>query len=110
MDQTPEWQNLIAYSEHGSEHWSPAQSKLLSLGKCHTLWFNHKVSYPLNKEWQAVCCVNEGYIRFGSPALYKEGVNDANYFYFTKTNHGNSLEPNCKTSTLIDISMYKQIF
>lgn len=73
MDQTPEWQNLIAYSEHGSEHWSPAQSKLLSLGKCHTLRFNHKVSYPFNKEWQAVCCINEGYIHFGSLALYKEG-------------------------------------
>lgn len=73
MDQTPEWQNLIAYSEHGSEHWSPAQPKLLSLGMCHTLWLNYKVSFPFNKEWQAVFCVNEGYIHFGSLALYKEG-------------------------------------
>lgn len=73
MDQTPEWQNLITYTERGSKHWSPAQSKLLSLGKCHTLWFNHKVSYPFNKEWQAVCCVNKGYLHFGSLALYKEG-------------------------------------
>lgn len=93
MDQTPTWQNLIAYSERGSEHWSPAQSKLLSLGKCHTFWFNHRVSYPFNKEWQAVCCVNEGYIH---------------YFYFTKTNRGNSLELHCKTSNLTDISMYTQ--
>lgn len=45
---------------------------------------------------------------FRVPGTLQGGVNEANYFYFTKTNHGNSLELHCKTSNLIDISMDTQ--
>lgn len=47
---------------------------------------------------------------FRVPGTLQGGVNDANYFYIIKTNYGNSLELNCKTSNLIDISMYTQNF
>lgn len=70
MDQTPRGRTSLPTQSMapntGHQH-SPSYSLLASA----TL--NRKVSYPFNKEWQAVCCVNEGYIRFGSPALYKEG-------------------------------------
>lgn len=47
----------------------------------------------------------KSYIHFRFLALQGE-VNGTNYFYFTRTNHGNSLEINFKTSNLIDISMH----